>query len=147
MMSDTESVTSETLSETLSELDKLPLLPALKENGVNGQAYLPVEFERPIIQRMEEHEDPQVQLQSGLIRFSFVRKENVLFMLDFIPKILKSKEDWTQSRKTWRKITRVQAWNLFKMLKFVWNDLLTTEHRLPRGLTHEEMEALIDVCE
>jgi len=33
------------------------------------------------------------------------------------------------------------------MVKFVWNDLLTTEHRLPRGLSHDEMSQLFDMCE
>jgi len=85
-MADVIIAEADSMTDIASEAsDELPLLPALKENGVNGQAYLPVEFERPIMQRMEEHSNPQMQLQSGLIRFGFREKKNVLFMLDFIP--------------------------------------------------------------
>ena len=120
IMADVIIAEADSVTDTASEAsDELPLLPALKENGVNGQAYLPVEFERPIMQRMEEHFNPQMQLQSGLVRFAFREKKNVIFMLDFIPKILNHKENWVRFAKTWKRIEKVQAWNLFRLVKFV----------------------------
>lgn len=64
---DVESVSSATsVTETANEL---PLLSALRENGQDGQPYVPVEPERPIVRYMQQHSNPQMQLQSGLVRF------------------------------------------------------------------------------
>ena len=149
-MADNVSVISEftlATTETAEESQPLPLLSALRENSVNGAPYTPVEIERPMIQYMQNHADPQMRFQSGLVRFGFQDKRNVLFMLDFVPKILRNKENWVRFKKTWQKICKVQAWNLFSMLKFVWSDLLTVEHALPRDLSHQEMSEMIDMCE
>ena len=144
-MSDNESVVTELT--TTDENETLPLLSALKENGGNGQPYVPVEREQPVMRFMQGHADPQMRMQSGLIRFGFENKGNVLFMLNFIPKIHGHKENWVRFRKTWTKIEKVQAWNLFQMLRFVWVDLFNPEHCLPRNLSHDEMTELIDMCE
>ena len=141
---DVESVSD--VTSVMETANELPLLSALRENRQNGQPYVPVEPERPIVRYMQQHSDPQMQLQSGLVRFGFREKKNVVFMLDFIPKILRNKENWVRFGKTWAKIEKVQAWNLFHMVKFVWCDLLTTEHRLPRDLSHDEMTELLDMC-
>ena len=45
------------------------------------------------------------------------------------------------------RIERVQAWNLFHLVKFVWSDLFNTDHALPCGLTHDELIELLDICE
>jgi len=68
-------------------------------------------------------------------------------MLDFIPKILRNRENWVRHGKTWKKIEKVQAWNLFHLVKFVCSDLMTTDHQLPCGLTHDEMTELLDMCQ
>jgi len=149
-MADNVSVYSEltlATTETAEESEPLPLLSALRENGVNGAPYTPVESEQPMIVRFMEHADPQVRIQSGLVRFGYRDKNSVLFMLDFVPKILRNKENWVRLKKTWEKICKIQAFNLFHLLKFVWSDVLTVEHALPRNLSHGEMEQLIDMCE
>lgn len=147
-MADNESVMSElSLMMTVTGAEELPLLSALKENGVNGAPYTPVEREQPVIRFMQNDEDPQVRLQSGLVRFVFREKKNIVFMLDFIPKILRNRENWVRHGKTWKKIEKVQAWNLFHLVKFVWSDLMTTDHQLPCGLTHDEMTELLDMCQ
>ena len=149
-MSDNESVITEfTLAtmETADDPQHLPLLSALKENGVNGAPYTPVEREQPMIRFMQQHSNPQLQLQSGLIRYGFRQKSNVLFMLDFVRKILRNKENWARFAKTWNKICKVQAWNVYHLIKFVWLDLMTTERQLPRGLSHDEMSELLDMCQ
>jgi len=146
-MSDTESAITEfTLATATQEEEPLPLLSALRENGVNGAPYTPVEREQPMMRRMQQNPNPQVQLQSGLVRYEFRDKNNVLFMLDFVPKILRNKENWVRFGKTWQKICKVQAWNLYHLVKLVWSDLMTTTHQLPQGLTHEEMTELLDMC-
>jgi len=146
-MSDTESVITEfTLATATVDDEPLPLLSALRENGVNGAPYTPVEREQPMMRRMQQDPNPQVQLQSGLVRFEFREKKNILFMLDFVPKILRNKENWVRFAKTWQKICKVQAWNLYQLVKFVWSDLMTTSHQLPQGLTHDEMNELLDMC-
>ena len=147
-MADNESVMSElSLMMTVTGAEELPLLSALKENGVNGAPYTPVEREQPVIRFIQNDEDPQVRLQSGLVRFGFREKKNIVFMLDFIPKILRNRENWVRHGKTWKKIEKVQAWNLFHLVKFVWSDLMTTDHQLPCGLTHDEMTELLDMCQ
>ena len=135
------------VTATADEPQPLPLLSALRENGVNGAPYTPVEREQPIIRHMQQHSDPQMQLQSGLVCYGFRDKKNIVFMLDFVPKILRNKENWVRFAKTWNKICKVQAWNLYHLVKFVWSDLMTTEHQLPHGLSHEEMTELLDMCQ
>ena len=104
-MADNESVMSElSLMMTVTGAEELPLLSALKENGVNGAPYTPVEREQPVIRFIQNDEDPQVRLQSGLVRFGFREKKNIVFMLDFIPKILRNRENWVRHGKTWKKI-------------------------------------------
>ena len=147
-MSDTESAITEfTLATATLEEEPLPLLSALRENGVNGAPYTPVEREQPMMCRMQQDPNPQVQLQSGLVRYEFRAKKNVLFMLDFVPKILRNKENWVRFAKTWEKICKVQAWNLYHVIQFVWSDLMTTTHQLPHGLTHDEMTEFLDMWE
>ena len=136
--------TTETAEE--SEQQPLPLLSALRENSVNGAPYTPVESEQPMMVRFMEHADPQVRLQSGLVRFGYRDKKQVSFMLDFVPKILRNKENWVRFPKTWKKICKVQAWNLYHLVKFVWSDVFTTTHQLPHGLTHDQMHEFLDMC-
>jgi len=133
--------------EPVNEKNELPLLPPLRGNGATGQPYVPVEPEQTLMAYLDDHPDPQLQMQSGLTRFSFVDKENALYMLDFVPKILHNKENWTKSRRTWLKIEKVQAWNIYHLLQFVWSDMFNKNYALPCGLSHDELTELIDLCE